>query len=77
MFTIVGSASAASFSDVTGTDAQPMPYMLTSLGIIDGYPDGTFGPKNHNRAEFAKIAVYLPDYRQLPLECRNSSPLKM
>jgi hypothetical protein len=60
MFTIVGSASAASFSDVTGTDVQANAiYKLTSLGIIDGYPDGTFGPeKTITRAEFAKIAVY-------------------
>jgi hypothetical protein len=60
MFSVVGSASAASFSDVTGTDVEANAiYKLTSLGIIEGYPDGTFGPeKTITRAEFAKIAVY-------------------
>lgn len=60
MFTMVGSASAATFSDVTGNSVEANAiYKLTSLGIIDGYTDGTFGPeKTITRAEFAKIAVY-------------------
>ncbi|MEA1962133.1 MAG: S-layer homology domain-containing protein [Bacillota bacterium] len=60
MFSIVGSASAATFSDVAGNDAEASAvYKLNSLGIIDGYPDGTFGPeKTITRAEFAKIAAY-------------------
>lgn len=60
MFSMVVSASAATFSDVSGSDAQSSAvYKLNSLGIIDGYPDGTFGPdKTITRAEFAKIAVY-------------------
>ncbi len=58
MFTMVGSAGAASFSDVTGTSVESAAiYKLNGLGIIDGYPDGTFGPeKTITRAEFAKIA---------------------
>jgi len=58
MFTMVGSAGAATFSDVTGTsDESAAIYKLNGLGIIDGYPDGTFGPeKTITRAEFAKIA---------------------
>jgi hypothetical protein len=58
MFSIVGSASAATFSDVSGSSTQTAAiYRLNSLGIIDGYPDGTFGPeKTITRAEFAKIA---------------------
>lgn len=61
MFTMVGSAGAASFSDVSGNDAEASAvYKLNSLGIIDGYPDGTFGPeKTITRAEFAKVAVYM------------------
>ncbi len=60
MFSIVGAAGAATFSDVSGTSAQSSAiYKLSGLGIIDGYPDGTFGPeKTITRAEFAKIAVY-------------------
>jgi hypothetical protein len=58
MFTMVGSAGAASFSDVTGTSAEAAAiYRLNGLGVLDGYPDGTFGPeKTITRAEFAKIA---------------------
>lgn len=58
MFTMVGSAGAASFSDVTGTSVEASAiYKLNGLGVIDGYPDGTFGPeKTITRAEFAKIA---------------------
>ena len=45
MFSIVGSAAAASFSDVKTTDSQASAiYKLTSLGVIEGCPDGTFGP---------------------------------
>jgi hypothetical protein len=59
MFSIVGSAAAASFSDVKTTDSEASAiYKLTSLGVIEGYPDGTFGAeKTITRAEFAKIAV--------------------
>ncbi|NLV22668.1 MAG: S-layer homology domain-containing protein, partial [Syntrophomonadaceae bacterium] len=58
MFTMVGSAGAASFSDVTGTSVEAQAiYRLNGLGVLDGYPDGTFGPeKTITRAEFAKIA---------------------
>jgi len=58
MFTMVGSAGAATFSDVSGTSVESSAiYKLNGLGIIDGYPDGTFGPeKTITRAEFAKIA---------------------
>jgi hypothetical protein len=61
MFTMVGSASAATFTDVSGNGVEASAiYKLTSLGIIDGYPDGTFGAeKTITRAEFAKIAVYM------------------
>lgn len=55
------SSSAAGFRDVTGNSAQSTAiYRLNSLGIVNGYPDGTFGPnKTITRAEFAKIADYL------------------
>ena len=58
MFTMVGSAGAATFSDVSGTSVEAQAiYRLNGLGVLDGYPDGTFGPeKTITRAEFAKIA---------------------
>src|SRR3989344_5773826 len=32
--------------------------LLTSINAVEGYPDGTFGPKRTlNRAEFLKIAM--------------------
>jgi hypothetical protein len=56
---IAGLASAAQFSDVNGSAEQSAAiYKLEGLGIIGGYPDGTFKPeKTITRAEFAKIAV--------------------
>ncbi|HWQ76188.1 MAG TPA: S-layer homology domain-containing protein [Syntrophomonas sp.] len=64
---MAGIAGAATFSDVTGTDVQASAiYKLNSLGVISGYPDGTFGPeKTITRAEFAKIAVYLAGQQQV------------
>lgn len=38
--------------------------LVSSLGIINGYPDGTFGLENFvSRAEFTKIAVSSSEYR--------------
>lgn len=61
LFSFTASAGATTFTDVTGTGAQSAAvYKLNSLGIIDGYTDGTFKPANTiTRAEFAKIAGYL------------------
>lgn len=48
---------SAAFTDVDGETASAV-FRLSTLGIIDGYPDGTFRPGNGiTRAEFAKIAV--------------------
>lgn len=50
-------AFAASFSDVSGDNSKAI-YRLNSLGIINGYPDGTFKPANQiTRAEYAVIAM--------------------
>jgi hypothetical protein len=61
MFSIVGTAGAATFSDVTGSTKEAAGiYKLKSFGILDGYPDGTFKPTaTITRAEFAKISVYM------------------
>lgn len=48
------------FTDVTNPAAwfYPFVYIGKKLQIIEGYPDGTFGPdKNINRAEVAKVIV--------------------
>lgn len=56
---IVPSVASAAFTDVptTHTNADAIVYMQ-KWGIVQGYPDGTFRPKNViNRAEFTKILV--------------------
>lgn len=54
----MGSASAASFSDVTaGSELGDAVYKMADAGILTGYPDGTFQPnKGLTRAEFVQIA---------------------
>ncbi len=52
-------ASAADFTDAAEIGAKYVDdvNMLVELGVIAGYPDGSFGPqKNITRAEFAKMA---------------------
>ncbi|MBR3847698.1 MAG: S-layer homology domain-containing protein [Oscillospiraceae bacterium] len=59
-FTFV--ASAADFTDAASIGASYVDdvNMLVELGVIGGYPDGSFGPqKNITRAEFAKMAYTL------------------
>lgn len=59
-------AATPVLSDVVGNEYQTQIGVLTSLEIIDGYPDGTFKPLNVvTRAEMAKmiiIALGLKDY---------------
>lgn len=60
--TFAFTASAATFTDqgTIGGDYVDDVNMLVELGVIAGYPDGSFGPqKNITRAEFAKMAYTL------------------
>jgi hypothetical protein len=51
-------AAAAPMEDVVGEDCEDAVARLVALGIIAGYPDGTFRPDRPvTRAEFAKIMV--------------------
>ena len=55
-------AGAADFTDKAEIGASYVDdvNMLVELGVIGGYPDGSFGPqKNITRAEFAKMAYTL------------------
>lgn len=53
-------APAFASSDVAGTQYEDAVTRMGALGVIGGYPDGTFKPENNiTRAEFAKIAVYM------------------
>lgn len=50
--------SAAKYDDVTGTDYADAVDRLSLLGILEGYPDGTFKPEGQiTRAEFAAVAI--------------------
>jgi hypothetical protein len=52
------SFAAAAPEDVVGTDCENAVARLGALGIIAGYPDGTYRPDQPvTRAEFAKIIV--------------------
>lgn len=59
LFGTIGTAFAAPvFPDIAGNVAEKDIVKLSTLGILGGYPDGTFKPEgNITRAEFAKIAV--------------------
>lgn len=59
LFTLSGTAGAAMFTDLTGCDdTAAAVYKLKALGIIGGYPDGTFrADSTISRAELAKIVV--------------------
>ncbi len=52
------SFSLAAPSDVEGTEYEKAVERLMLLGIITGYPDGSFKPENNiTRAEFAAVAL--------------------
>jgi len=54
--------SAVSFSDISGHWGERQIKAVSSLGIMQGYSDGTFRPDTTiTRAEFATIAAYLFD----------------
>ena len=60
VLSLMAPAFAATPTDVTGTAYQDSVTKLSALGVLNGYPDGTFQPeKNITRAEFAKVAVYM------------------
>jgi len=55
---VAGSALAANFEDTEGTDYEDACITLSTLGILQGYPDGEFKPDNTiTRAEFAAVAI--------------------
>ena len=59
VFALMTPALAATPEDVIGTPYENSVGKLNALGVLAGYPDGSFKPEqNITRAEFAKIAVY-------------------
>ncbi|MBQ4234592.1 MAG: S-layer homology domain-containing protein [Firmicutes bacterium] len=57
-------AAATSYPDIKGIDAEEAINVLTGLGVLEGYPDGTFKPEGKvTRAEMVKMicaALALP-----------------
>jgi len=54
----VSTAFAASFSDTDGTKYENAVGLLSNMGVLNGFPDGTFRPAaTITRAEFAAMAV--------------------
>lgn len=52
------------FSDISGTKYEEAVTLLNGLGILNGYPDGTFRPENTiTRAEFASIMVKINELK--------------
>jgi hypothetical protein len=53
-----GMAFAAPLSDIAGENSEEAVNVLTELGVVSGYPDGTYKPDNIvTRAEMAVIVV--------------------
>lgn len=60
VFILSSAVSAASFSDLDKVTNQSAVIMLTDLGVLSGYEDGTFRPSNTiSRAEIAKVMAVL------------------
>ncbi|MBP1736283.1 MAG: hypothetical protein H6Q60_164 [Oscillospiraceae bacterium] len=55
----IAAPSALAYSDVNDSDLSEAVTVLSDIGIISGYPDGTYRPDNTlTRAEFSKLAIY-------------------
>ncbi|MEW6048498.1 MAG: S-layer homology domain-containing protein [Bacillota bacterium] len=58
LMSCMGLASAAKFPDTAGHKQEAAIDRIASLGLVKGYPDGTFKPDAPiTRAEFAKVMV--------------------
>ena len=52
-------APALAFTDVNDADTATAAEVLRLMGVIDGYPDGSFKPNNSlKRSEFCKMAIF-------------------
>lgn len=54
----VNTAASASYSDTEGKACEGAVNVLTALGVVDGYEDGTYKPEQTvTRAEMAKLVI--------------------
>ncbi|UOO37523.1 S-layer homology domain-containing protein [Oscillospiraceae bacterium CM] len=59
VFSLATIASALTFTDDSSIQYKEAVGVMTGIGAINGYPDGSFGPTNNvTRAEAAKMIVY-------------------
>ncbi len=62
----VSFAATKNFSDVTDADQQEAIALLTTLDVVNGYPDGSYKPGNVvTRAEMAKLVISALGYGDL------------
>ena len=55
---LIAAAPALAFSDVSGEELSEAVEVLSGLGIVSGYSDGSYHPDDAlTRAQFCKIAV--------------------
>ncbi len=67
-------AFAAAPADVKGTDYEGAVTRLVALGVITGYPDGTFGPKDSiTRAQFAAVVVRALGYEEVATASKGTT----
>ncbi|HPE15824.1 MAG TPA: S-layer homology domain-containing protein [Oscillospiraceae bacterium] len=70
--TLAGGSAFAAYPDVTDAETSRAVDALTILGIIDGLPDGTFGPSlTLTRSQFCKMAVMATADRDLVGRYKN------
>ena len=65
LFAVIAPAGAAAFSDVKGHWAEETIYEIAELGLVNGYPNGTFQPNGYiTNAEAASVYYKLIFYGQ-------------
>lgn len=68
-------AFAGTFSDTADSDYEKAIETLAALGVLSGYPDGTFGAnRTITRAELAKVLVEALGYGELVTGASNVFP---
>ena len=56
--TAFAASNSASYSDIEGEKCEGAVNVLTALGVVDGYEDGTYRPSTTvTRAEMAKLII--------------------
>jgi len=71
-----GGSFGASFADTKGSKGEVAVDVLTSIGLINGFPDGTFRPGGTvTRAQIAKIGVLALGYESAVEQASSQPPV--